>query len=186
MGLVQGAYELLCNFEALEFLHGDRAGTLDVESFRSWARGFETLCRQEYWLSRSKLALELRRAIEAGQADSPADLTLVGFDRTTPVQQDLIEALRGRGCEVYTSQPAAAATNEIPGLVKANGKREEILACAHWIRQELSSAAPGRLPRIAVVVPGVSTVRPEMERILQEVLAPRYRDDSGARCALTV
>ena len=51
--LAQQAYALLCAYGALNFLHGERLGGPDVESFREWARAFERTCRKEEWLSRA-------------------------------------------------------------------------------------------------------------------------------------
>ena len=65
--LAQQAYALLCAYGALNFLHGERMGGPDVESFREWARGFERTCRKEEWLSRGMLPLVLHEAVIAGQ-----------------------------------------------------------------------------------------------------------------------
>ena len=93
--LAQQAYALLCAYGALNFLHGERLGGPDVENFREWARGFERTCRKEEWLSRSKLPLALQQAVLAGQVEATQRLVLTGFDRITPAQRDLIEALPG-------------------------------------------------------------------------------------------
>ena len=96
----QQAYALLCAYGALDFLSGEKLGGPDVESFREWARDFERTCRQEDWLSRSKLPLVLQEAVLAGQVETPGRLVLTGFDRITPAQQELIEAFREQGHDV--------------------------------------------------------------------------------------
>jgi ATP-dependent helicase/nuclease subunit B len=168
--LAQEAYALLCAYRAFEFLRGEQAYGADVESFRPWARSFEGDCRKEGWLSRSMLPLALSDAVPAGQLEVPPKLLLVGFDRVTPAQQSLIEAFRDHGHEMEMEQTAEIALAEAPLLVEAIDKRDEIATCALWVRHELT--ALGQTARIAVVVPGVASVRAEIERVFRQVLAP--------------
>jgi ATP-dependent helicase/nuclease subunit B len=165
--LAQQAYALLCAYGALNFLHGDRLGNQDVESFREWARAFERTCRKEEWLSRAMLPLVLHET--AGQLEATARLLLTGFDRVTPAQQQLIQAFRDRGHEVQIIEPTEVSTEETTLLVEAIDKRDEIATCALWVKHELAAK---NTARIAVVVPNVSTVRPEIERIFRQILAP--------------
>ena len=168
--LAQQAYALLCAYGALNFLHGERMGGPDVESFREWARGFERTCRQEEWLSRAMLPLVLQDAVIAGQVEAPARLVLTGFDRVTPAQQQLIEAFRERGHDVEVVEVPEIPAADITMLVEAVDKRDEIVTCALWVKHELATR---NTARIAVVVPNVSTVRPEIERLFRQVLAPQ-------------
>ena len=166
--LAQQAYALLCEYGALDFLRGDRAGGSDVESFCVWARSFEQLCRKESWLSRSMLPLVLREAIPV-----PRNLLLVGFDRTTPAQRDLLETLRQQGSSITFATTTEAPYVERTPLVEAGSTRDEIITCALWLQSELFAASQkGYVPRLAVVVPGAAAVRPEMERIFRQILAP--------------
>ncbi len=171
--LAQQAYALLCAYGALDFLSGEKPGGPDVESFRKWARGFEHKCRHEDWLSRGKLPLVLREAVLAGQAEANFRLMLTGFDRITPAQQDLIDALREQGHDIALVEPAEISQTQTNLLVEAVDKRDEIATCALWVRRELAAAAAaGQTSRIAVVVPGVSSERPEIERAFRQILAP--------------
>ena len=172
--LAQQAYALLCAYGALNFLHGDRLGGPDVESFREWARGFERTCRKEEWLSRGMLPLVLQEAVIAGKVEATARLVLTGFDRITPAQQQLIEAFRERGHDVQIVEASEVSAAETTLLVEAVDKRDEVVTCALWVQHELATAAAaGSTARIAVVVPSVSGVRPEIERIFRQVLAPQ-------------
>jgi ATP-dependent helicase/nuclease subunit B len=168
--LAQQAYALLCAYRALDFLLGERYSGPDVESFREWARGFERDCGNEGWLSRGMLPLVLRDAVRTGQLEVTRKLLLIGFDRITPAQQHLIEAFREHGHEVEIDQAPDVPATRASLLVKAVDKRDEIATCALWVRREL--VAQGQTARIAVVVPGVSNVRAEIERIFRQVLAP--------------
>ena len=171
--LAQQAYALLCAYGALDFLSGERLGGPDVESFREWGRGFERKCRQEDWLSRAKLPLVLQEAVLEGQEEAPFRLVLTGFDRVTPAQQDLIDAFREQGHDIALAEPSEISPEQTSLLVEAVDRRDEIATSALWIQRELAAAAArGHKCRIAVVVPGVSRERPEIERAFRQVLAP--------------
>jgi ATP-dependent helicase/nuclease subunit B len=171
--LAQQAYALLCAYGALDFLSGERLAGPDVESFREWGRGFERKCRQEDWLSRAKLPLLLQEAVLAGQEEAPFRLVLTGFDRVTVAQQDLIDAFKEQGHDITLAEPAEMSPGQTSLLVEAVDRRDEIATCALWVQRELAAAAAlGHKCRIAVVVPGVSRERPEIERAFRQVLAP--------------
>ena len=167
--LAQQAYALLCAYGALNFLHGERLGGPDVESFREWARGFERACRKDEWISRGMLPLVLREAVIAGQVGATGRLVLTGFDRVTPAQHQLIEAFRERGHDVEVVEAGEGSAAETTLLVEAVDKRDEIATCALWVKHELAAS---NTARIAVVVPNVSSVRPEIERLFRQILAP--------------
>jgi ATP-dependent helicase/nuclease subunit B len=168
--LSQQAYALLCGYRALDFLHGERYGGPDVESFRVWARGFERDCRNEGWLSRGMLPLVLRDAVASGEFEVTPKLLLIGFDRITPAQQYLIEAFGDHGDEVEIDQSTGVLPRQANLLVEAVDKRDEIATCALWVRDKLLEQ--GQSSRFAVVVPGIAAARAEIERIFRQVLAP--------------
>ena len=167
--LAQQAYSLLCTYRALDFLNGERVAGPDVESFREWARGFSHTCNREGWLSRSELPLVLHEGVLATQAEVPTRLVLTGFDRMTPAQEYLLDAFK-KNHQVEVSEVTGVSTSDTPLLVKAIDKRDEISVCALWAKQELASATTHH---IAVVVPNVSSVRPQIESIFRQVLAPQ-------------
>jgi probable DNA repair protein len=161
--LAQHAYSLLGAYGALDFLRGERGGGVDVQNFREWAQAFDRICEKEGWLSRSRLPLVLA----SGTVETPARLVLTGFDRMTPAQQRLIDALREQDVPVDMAEATRVAPAEETLLVKALDRRDEIETCALWVRNELSKSR-----RIAVVVPDVAGMRPEITRIFHQVLAP--------------
>lgn len=171
--LAQDAYARLCEYGALESLRSEKSASLDMESFREWAQIFQDLCSKEGWLSSSRLALVLREVAMAGPIAPTGRLLLVGFDRITPAQSYLLDALRQRGCAIEIVSAEAPAEVAIPLLVEAPDGREEMMTCALWVRSQLATRnEDGSLRRIAVIVPGAANVRAELERIFRAVLAP--------------
>jgi probable DNA repair protein len=168
--LAQQAYDLLCTYRALDFLSGERVAGPDVESFREWARAFKHTCSREGWLSRSELPLVLSELVLAKRVEVFSRLVLTGFDRITSAQQHLLDALLQKGHQVEVAEVTAVSILEKPLLVKAVDKRDEISVCALWARQELASMMAHR---IGIIVPNVSSVRPQIESVFRQLLAPQ-------------
>ncbi len=170
--LAQEAYALLSTYDALDFLNSRLLGP-DADSFCEWARDFERECREQGWFSRSKLPLILREAVLSQKISLPSQAVLAGFDRETPAQKSLLAAIVARGC-IFERLETGPAPAEEAILVSANDAREEITICAEWIRRQLELAAAGNQSiRASVIVPDVSSVRGEVERIFRQVLAPQ-------------
>jgi ATP-dependent helicase/nuclease subunit B len=161
--LAQHAYGLLCSYGALDFLRGEHASGVDVQSFREWAQQFERECEKERWLSRNQLPLVL----VSGTVEAARRFVLAGFDRMTPAQQQLVDALQGQGFAVDVVEADKVAAAEGPLLVKVLHRKDEMETCALWVRNQLQENR-----RIAVVVPDVAAMRPEITRIFHQVLAP--------------
>jgi ATP-dependent helicase/nuclease subunit B len=168
--LAQQAYGLLCAYCALDFLSGEGSGGSDVEIFRGWGRSFSRLCEKEGWLSRSLLPLALLDAVGDGKVEATEHLMLVGFDRITPAQQQLVEAFRNQSHYVELAEDSDVSAYGPALLVEASDKKDEIATCALWVRHAL--AADSR-QRIAVVVPSITSMRPDIERVFRQILAPQ-------------
>ena len=170
--LAQEAYALLSTYDALDFLNSRLLGP-DADSFCEWARDFERECREQGWFSRSKLPLVLHEAVLSQKMSLPSQAVLAGFDRETPAQKSLLAAMAAQGCILERLGTGLAPAEEAI-IVAANDAREEITICAEWIRRQLELAATGNQTlRAAVIVPDVSSVRGELERIFRQVLAPQ-------------
>jgi len=96
-----------------------------------------------------------------------------GREHVGILQQDLIDAFRKQGHDITLEEPADISPEQTTFLVEARDKRDEIATCALWVKHELAAAkAQGQTCRLAVVVPGVSGERPEIERAFRQILAP--------------
>jgi ATP-dependent helicase/nuclease subunit B len=171
--LAAGAYELLCAYEA----HAERNhpwGQTDAERFRHWAVGFDRECGRQGWLSRGHLEGRVAAALHDGLPLPGEEILLVGFDRLTPAQIGLLQALRMRSANVVSLQEASPAVEM--RLLRANDLRDEITVCAWWVRQLLETDEDGF--RIGIVTPDAGAVRGEIERIFRRVLMPETDDIS--------
>ncbi len=174
-GLAMEAWNLLSAYSA----HASRRQAweqTDAERFRHWAAAFDRECSRHGWLSGGQLESTLAQILSSGGALTlPPELFLVGFDRITPAQRDLLAALESRGLIVTESRPE-------PGFVEGdlqrewamgNSLRDEITACAAWARNLLLERTDAR---IGVLVPGIASARGEIDRVFRRVLLPASED----------
>jgi ATP-dependent helicase/nuclease subunit B len=175
--LAEEAYALLCAYEA----HAERNrpwGQTDAESFRRWADLFDRECAQQRWMSRARLESHIREVIGRGGLPLPAEILLLGFDRITPARKRLIAAMEAWGAEVRFAP--LDAPHQPRRLVSAIDRRDEITACAHWVRSllEENPLFENAPRRVGVLAPDVHTVRSDVERIFRRVLMPETDDIS--------
>ncbi len=173
------AWRLLCAYNGERRLQS-AAVSDDSRAFRRWARTFERLCGSERFLAQAQLEGMLRRAVGEGWVSGPGEILLVGFDRLTPAQMGLVEALRGTGVAVEEIR-LSVGESASRVLIGGGDEREELSVAARWVRGVLEEK-PGA--RVAVVVPGLEERRAEIDRVFREVLAPELEDiaarDDGA------
>jgi ATP-dependent helicase/nuclease subunit B len=182
--LAQQAYALLSDYEvALPHSRswspqGDESPN-DAEAFRRWTAAFEAECTRKRVVSPGKVESVLTDAIQSGLLKPPAHLQLIGFDRFTPAQSSLLNAMKTAGSQVEALEPHSDSTAR--RLVLAPSRREEISACAAWLRKTLLDHPE---QRIAVIVPDVAAVRGEIDRTFRRTLAPESMDVKAAPVAL--
>jgi ATP-dependent helicase/nuclease subunit B len=165
------AWRLISSYEGRTRLHGT-TGNADTRAFQRWARMFERACKVEGYLAEAQLEETLRGALERGTLKAPAgNVVLVGFDRMTPAQTKLAEALRSAEVSVDEWRPAVPAERRM--LVEAADESQELSAAARWVRELLEDQPDAK---VAVIVPGLETQRNEIDRVFREVLAPELED----------
>lgn len=161
---VQEAWQLLLAYEhsipSANAVSGD-----ELQAFIGWAQQFEQQCRREGWLDRASLIPWLLGNRQVFQ--SPAPLTLVGFDELTPIQCRLLESARQHGCVVteVDMPPSAADARRIA----CRDQSDELIHAAAWARAILEREPDAR---VAIVVPDLAAQRERVSRILARCLAP--------------
>ena len=167
--LAQGGYTLLSEYDAQASRRAAwPAAHEDAERFLGWARAFDTQCRQFGVLPRAELVAKLREHAGALVATMPMrELLLVGFDRLTPAQQRLLQALGHAGVPAQQAAPSEPAQQQ--ELVCAADEQQELEACALWVRARLQQE-PGQ--RIGVLLPELQGARAQIDRVFRRVLLP--------------
>lgn len=176
--LAEQAYALLCAYEA----HAERNHVWahkDAESFRRWAAEFDRECAKNGWMSGAHLEGRVTEVIEEALPLLPAEIVMAGFDRITPAQKRVIAAMEARGTVVrFAGEDAGQADVEI---VRATDARDEMTACAWWVRKQIEL---GEERRIGVLAPDAGALRGEMERIFRRVLMPETDDVFASTAAM--
>jgi ATP-dependent helicase/nuclease subunit B len=164
------AWRLLCSYQGQRRLGTTWDGT-DARAFQLWVREFVRRCRVDGLLSQAQLEETLRRTLETGRMVAGVeDILLVGFDRMTPSQTALVEAVKAIGWRVEELQPAVEMKSRL--LVEATDEREELETAARWLRQ-FAGEHPNA--RVAVIVPELEEQRAEIDRVFREVMAPELQ-----------
>ncbi|MGC2298862.1 MAG: hypothetical protein WA476_08675, partial [Acidobacteriaceae bacterium] len=148
----------------------------DAERFRHWAADFERECARHGWLSADELESTLTSLTgNATDLALPPELLLVGFDRITPAQRTFLAALESRNVTVaeFRFEPTIRPEDSRRYWIVANDQRDEIAACAAWARDLLLENPAAR---VAVIVPGIDSVRGEIDRTFRRILMPASED----------
>jgi probable DNA repair protein len=141
--------------------------TDEVRAFARWMHAFDARCAEEGWLDAARLPDVLRQAFADGAVAASAGVLLVGFDRLSPQQRELVRALEARGIVVDTWQ---APEREVRARrLEFASAEHELVSVARWARALLGDERPSR---IGVVVPRLAARAELVRRIFDEILAP--------------
>jgi ATP-dependent helicase/nuclease subunit B len=139
----------------------------DPEAFRRWAVAFDRECSKLNAISRSKLVATIAKEIRDNTVTVPSEIRFLGFDRYTPAQSAVLDALKNAGCII--SAPDTRVENTECRVVLAKNREDEIATCASWLHQFLASN-PDK--RVAVIAPNIQPIRGHMERVFRRALLP--------------
>ena len=173
--LASQAWQRLCAYRGLQRLRNALPHLQgDTLQFAIWARSFEETCKQQSMLSEALLEEELIKHLAVKDIEVPgivaAQGVLLGFDRQTPAQRALLEALRSRGHAIIQSQTSPPRAGL---LVAAADETEELRSCARWI-SNLLKKSPGL--RVALIVKDLDRERESIDSVLRELLSPELEN----------
>jgi ATP-dependent helicase/nuclease subunit B len=157
--------------------------SIDAQTFSRWVADLEKVYRRSSLLSLSQVEIALATVARTGNLSLPEAIFLVGFDRTTPSQELLIDALRERGCAVELTElelPGGERAVD-PVIAYARTLEEEIASAAQWIRAALLE---NPRQRIGVVVPSLAETRDRIDAVFRPVLAPSSMDVHASNARL--
>ncbi len=145
---------------------GEASDPLEQEWFRGWARAFERRCERRGWLSSALLPWVLADAYRLQKLEKPVAIGWCGFDRVTPAENALRDAMKNAGSEQHEVRWDLAADE---WRVTTQTCEHELEACAHWVQETLTQQ-PGA--RIGVLVQDVAAVRAALDRTFRRILTP--------------
>jgi ATP-dependent helicase/nuclease subunit B len=171
--LAQSGYALLGNYTAHALRRDPTYADAHQDSshFLDWANSFERRCAALRFTSASLVESQLAALLTNQAAPAsfrlPATLWLAGFDRFTPSQELLLQALQSAGIHIHRVKPRMQTAQR--RIVHAADPRHERESCALWIRKQLQ-AQPDL--RIGVLVPDLGKHRAEIDRTFRRLLTP--------------
>ena len=139
----------------------------DTAAFRDWSDTFRSICRRNNWIDHASLVDTLLPGIAGARDIGAGELVLAGFDRLTPEQALLCEALRNSGVTVRVDP--INDRNESAQVADFADIDEEIRAAAIWARQCIE-ADPACV--VGIIAPDLRRLRTRLHRILEDTLAP--------------
>ncbi|PKO74052.1 MAG: DNA helicase, partial [Betaproteobacteria bacterium HGW-Betaproteobacteria-15] len=140
----------------------------ETRQFLLWRQRFQSLCKQGGWLEPVRYFSWQLQSLESGTGSVPSDIRLAGFDRLSPLQQRLIDALRARGAKVST-HTLGFAQAQAASRVELNDQVAECRAAIEWAKRLLERNLAARL---AIVVPELSALRDTLASLLDEAFHP--------------
>lgn len=140
----------------------------EAKLFIGWQADFEKRCRAGGWMDTAGLHRQLIELIEAGHFTLPETVIFAGFDRYTPLEQDLTAALKARGVTVENEPRFPVERSEQVKLACADVEAE-CRAVVAWAKAELAARPDCRL---GIVAPDLAGVRDRLEFLLDDVLHP--------------
>lgn len=140
----------------------------ETRQFLLWRQRFQALCKQGGWLEPVRYFSWQVQSIESGMGELPAEIALAGFDRISPLQQRLFDAMRTRGVKVET-YPLVFDQPQTAHRVELNDQDAECRSAVAWAKQKLEQNQDAKL---AIVVPELSALREKLASLLDEAFQP--------------
>ncbi len=157
-------------------------GDEDAEAFAAWCAQYRRRTEAGRLVDAARLP-PLVAGLIGRAVPAPALLVLHGFDIVTPQLRAFLAACAGAGVEARRSAPARA--HGAARRVELASPAQELAWAARWARARLEASAPGRPPRIGIVLPDLAQRRAEAARVFARVLgdgaggAPLYNLSLG-------
>ena len=142
----------------------------DTRAFSGWAAEFRRQLSAHGWICPALFTHELAACLPSLRLPQRVFVFLADF---TPAQRLFLSALEGAGVEVTLAPEFAAHSEEGSPAHRYHfdGVSDELLAAAHWTRQQLQSSPEAR---IGVIVFDLDRKLPQVESAFRSVLHPEH------------
>ncbi len=142
----------------------------DQRAFKRWAKTYQAHCETHQLTDFANFLDLLPAGCTTGQVPLPEHITLQGFHIAPPPRyESIFEAMADQGVKIDHIPPRQpAVTNEIT-MHCCPSTDDEIIRAAHWAKEWIE-----RRPdeRVAIVVPNLGQILPQVEKNLRAVLDP--------------
>ncbi len=167
-GLAAVAVEANDLAETWGLAFGNESGE-ETQAFLRWRADVRARCESGRWLEPARLRAWRIACIAAGAGRLPGCVAFAGFDRYTPQEIELARVLAARGATVV--QLELGRDGEAVAATAALADRPaECRAAAAWAAERLAAKPDARL---AIVVPGLASLRDALGAALDDALHPQ-------------
>ena len=182
-GLAKAAFEANRLMQEWNIAIPSHAGNFhhaeEVTQFMQWRTEFRKQCTTAGWLECTRYVDWQIAQIQNGAGQLPARIYIAGYDRISPQEQRLFDALTARGVNVapwphLLDKPSAA------GKVELADAEAECRAAVAWVADKLSVNNDARL---AIVVPELANLRERLTALLDDTLHPHTISPAHAEAA---
>lgn len=161
------AHQLMHEWQVSEQDINQHFMTQETRQFLRWQHTFLALCQQQQVIDSVRLKAEQIRLISTSALTLPAEIQLAGFDRMTPLERRLFDALEVQGVriELLTHDNASAQVHQyaLPDL------HAECRAAVAWAKQKLADNPQAQL---AIISPTLGNIRRELADLLDDTFHP--------------
>ena len=174
------ANQLMFDWQMTEELINSYFMSQETRQFLRWRHTFQALCKQKNAIEIARLTALQIDLLVSNTFDLPSQMVLAGFDRITPLQQRLFEALNAKGCAV-TFDNVNVLIPETQRKIKhyaLTDSHAECRAAVAWARDKLAENPDVQL---AILSPVLGNTRRELIDLLDdtfhpETLLPQYAE----------
>lgn len=158
---------------------GDAEQTEETRQFLRWREAFRQRCKQSGWMEPVRHLDWQIAHVAAAKAFIPDVIHLAGFDRVSPQQQRLFDALAAAGATLHTWSTGLEAA-AVCTQVAYDDAETECRAAVAWARAQLDLHPSARL---AIVVPELAKHRSRIAGLLDDTLHPHSLHPAHAQSA---
>lgn len=168
------ANDLMLNWRITETDVNTQFMTQETRQFLRWRHTFEALCTAKNAIAAARLsALQIELIVQnaqylASELTLPKQIILAGFDRITPLEQHLFEALKTCGVQIEKLSAAVHVNLQVDYLA-LNDSNAECRAAVAWAQRKLLENPQAQL---AIISPALGNVRRELADFLDDTFHP--------------
>ncbi|MES2012550.1 MAG: hypothetical protein V4445_02240, partial [Pseudomonadota bacterium] len=162
------ANQLMCEWCISESAINHDYISQETRQFLRWRHTFQALCVQKNAIEAARLKAQQIALLENQSLSLPSRITLAGFDRITPLEHQLFDALKARGVQFDELAVSAPNTSQVAYCAQ-NDRNAECRAAVAWAKQKLTENPNAQL---AIISPALSNVRRELLDLLDDTFHP--------------
>ena len=147
----------------------------ETRQFLRWRAVFQSLCKKHDALEAARILLLQAALIASTKLPLPKSMLWLGFDRITPLEQNLIDTLSAKNVQIKIAQ--AHAQNQNLAQLTCDDINAECRAAVAWAKAQLAQNPQANL---AIISPVLANIRRPLADLLDDTFHPETLSDYEA------